>query len=92
MWEAARDLVKAEEEDVGEWRVDGGVGDGGGPLDGVGVLPEETEEGVGDKQDRAEVKPAGDGGVGEEAGIILKGEEQGVAATEEANLRGEGER
>lgn len=91
MWEAASDLVKAEEEDVGEWRVDGGAGDGGGPLDGVWVLPEETEEGVGDKQDRAEVKPAGDGGVGEEAGIILKGDEQEVAATEEANLRGEGE-
>lgn len=102
MCEAARDLVNAEEEQVGEWR--GGVGKEGVPLDdeefphrgtdGVGLLTEETVEAVGDKQDSAEVKTAGDAGVGEDTGMCLKGEEQGGAWTEEAlaDLRGEGER
>lgn len=73
MQEAAKDLVKAEEEETGEVqggeRREVGVGEDGGPLihdlvgDEAGGAPvEETlpEEGVGDKQDRAlEMEEAG---------------------------------
>lgn len=60
MQEAAKDLVKAEEEAIGEeqrgeWREDGGVGEEGGPalIDDDRSEDEETsmkaEEGVGEE-------------------------------------------
>lgn len=97
MWDAAKDRVKAEEmveKPVGEWWGDEDVEEENASLDdegfpdkgtdGVGVLTRETKEGVGDKQERAEVKPAGDNGVGQDTGMTRNGEEEGDAWTDEA--------
>lgn len=130
--EAAKDLVNAEEEVMGEEhggerREEPGVGEEGGPALMNEDLPEEEEEdkgvtaedcvvedsggtcieeplpeeGAGETPGRApetvfrEVSSA-DTGMGENAGTILNGEEQGVARTEEEEegraLTGEGER
>lgn len=106
MQEAANDLVNVEEEAMGEEHVGvQGEEDGVGEVGGTAVLDEDLpageeqggaclpDGGPGNKQGRD--LSSADTGVGEDAGAILHGEEQGGAWAEEEGgsaLTGEGER